>query len=71
MPATTEKGTELPAAAARSAGCAVKVGTVSLTRSDAALLVAVPVLSFTTQRNSSSFMLAEVVIVRVGVVEPL
>jgi len=48
----------------------VNVATVSLTRSEAMLLVAVPLLSLTTQRNWSSFIEGAVAIERFGVAEP-
>jgi len=66
----TVNGTELPTTAARSIGWVVNVATVSLTRSEAMLLVAVPLLSLTTQRNWSSFIEGAVAIERFGVAEP-
>lgn len=64
-------GVEVPTATDLSVGWLVKVGTVSLTRSEAAELVAVPRGFVTTQRNWSWSIAGVTAAVSVVVVTPL
>jgi hypothetical protein len=65
------KEVEYPATVDLSIGWVVKAGRVSLTRSEAGLLVAVPVGLVTRQRNWSWSMVVVVVTLREAVVVPL